>query len=123
MKKAKKLLAMLLAVLCITGTSVPALSALEIAAPLTTQAATNTDTSGSGGGSSGSELKDGFRSVGKQKEKVKKGDNKKNVWISKTSGTKYHKKDCRTLKKSKKQKVKLDKAKKHGFTRCKVCTP
>ncbi len=38
------------------------------------------------------------------------------------SGSKYHRNDCRYLKKSKKN-IKLSKAKDNGYTACKVCKP
>ena len=148
MKQLRTLLAIVLSVCCVTAAPALAVdSGQEV--PLTVVVATDTelpaadtdspteDTTGDKGGNSSSssssssksksksrkkeQTRNGVRIAGKQKEKVKKGDSKKKVWISKTSGTKYHKKSCRTTMKSKKQKVKLSVAKENGFSRCKVC--
>lgn len=146
MKQLRTLLAIVLSVCCVTAAPALAVDAGQ-EVPLTVVVATDTelpaadtaspteDTTGDKGGSSSSssssssksksskkeQTRNGVRIAGKQKEKVKKGDSKKKVWISKTSGTKYHKKSCRTITKSKKQKVKLSVAKENGFSRCKVC--
>lgn len=45
------------------------------------------------------------------------------VWITET-GTKYHKRDCRTLKNSKTVKpITIEEAVKLGYEACKVCKP
>lgn len=146
MKQLRTLLAIVLSVCCVTAAPALAVDAGQ-EVPLTVVVTTDTelpaadtdspteDTTGDKGGNSSSssssssksksskkeQTRNGVRIAGKQKEKVKKGDSKKKVWISKTSGTKYHKKSCRTIMKSKKQKVKLSVAKENGFSRCKVC--
>ena len=101
-KQLTKLLALLLAMFCFCGTSAPALAysqqtpSNQISAQLY---------------------------LGKKK-KAKKKNSDKDVWIAPDHGKKYHKKSCRTLKKTKnKKKMKLSKAKKAGYKRCKVCKP
>lgn len=104
-KQLTKLLALMLALFCFCGTAAPALAAYE-------------------GTASGQVTAQLVNSKSKKKKSSKKKNSDKDVWIAPDHGKKYHKKSCRTLKKTKnKKKMKLSKAKKAGYKRCKVCKP
>lgn len=93
MKNLRKLLALLLVLVCLCGTGSTALAYTTPAAAART-IATEAYSSGS-----------------------------KKVWITPEMGKRYHKKSCRTIKKRYKVQMKLSEAKKKGYTRCKVCKP
>lgn len=57
---------------------------------------------------------------------AKKAKKKKVTYVYVTGteyGKKYHRKSCRTIKRSKKVKLTKSKAKARGYKRCKVCKP
>ena len=57
------------------------------------------------------------------KSKSDKKDSKTVYIAGSDEGEKYHRKDCRTLRKSEKVKTTVKEAKSDGYTACKVCKP